>query len=151
MSVMKHFAMTTSKLAPKVTVCAVIFYHKSSYFAHRQKRRNVQHPILLKKILLITRIRRKSVFRVWQLSTLVPIKMSVSSLTELHILLDKHQVNSIVSKEQPLFKSVIGLNPVVQPILTFTIVTVNMGLFYKQPRYSLIDSVSLFLQIFIIS
>ena len=36
------------------------------------------------KIILITRIRRKSDFRVWQLSTLVPIKMLVSSLTELH-------------------------------------------------------------------
>ena len=31
-------------------------------------------------------------------------------------------------KEQPLFKSVTGLNPVFQPILTVTIVTVNMEL-----------------------
>ena len=31
-------------------------------------------------------------------------------------------------KEQPLFKSVTGLNPVFQPILTVTIVPVNMGL-----------------------
>ena len=75
---------------------------------------------------MITRIWRKSDFRVWQLSTLVPIKMSVSSLTELHTPC-KTLGFSIVSKEQPLFKSVTGLNPVFQPILTVTIVTVNMG------------------------
>ena len=34
---------------------------------------------------------------------------------------------STVSKVQPLFKSVTGLNPVFQPILTVTIITVNMG------------------------
>ena len=49
--------------------------------------------------------------------------MSVSSLTELHT---PCQTLSF-SKEQPLFKSVTGLNPVFQPILTVTIVTVNMG------------------------
>ena len=49
MSVMKHFAMTTSKLAPRVTVWAVISYHRGSYFAHRQKRKNVSHPMFLKK------------------------------------------------------------------------------------------------------
>ena len=60
------------------------------------------------------------------MSTLVPIKMSVSSLTELHI---PHQTLSfsIVSKEQSLFKSVTRLNPVFKPILTVTIVAVNMG------------------------
>ena len=65
-------------------------------------------------------------FIVWQLSTLVPMKMSVSSLTELHT----HRQTlcfSIVSKEQPLFKSVSGLNHVFKPILNITIVTVNMG------------------------
>ena len=41
-------------------------------------------PNCLEKIVLIARIWRKIVFRVWQLSTLVPIKMPVSSLTELH-------------------------------------------------------------------
>ena len=41
-------------------------------------------PDFLENIILITRIWRKSVFRVWHLSTLVPIKMFVSSLTELH-------------------------------------------------------------------
>ena len=59
----------------------------------------------LEKIILITRIRRKSDFRVWQLSTLVPIKILVSSLTEMHI------PCQTVSKEQPLFKSVTRLNP----------------------------------------
>ena len=60
------------------------------------------------------------------MSKLVPIKMLVSSLTELHT---PQQTISfvIVSKKQPLFKSVTGLNPVFQPILTVTIVKVNMG------------------------
>ncbi len=83
-------------------------------------------PNFLEKIILITRIWRKSVFRVWQLSTLVPIKMLVSSLTELHTPQQTLSF-SIISKEQPLFKSVTRLNPVFQPILTVTIVTVNMG------------------------
>ena len=83
-------------------------------------------PNFLEKIILITRIWRKGVFRVWQLSTLVPIKMLVSSLPELHTPC-KTLSFSIVSKEQPLFKSVTGLNPVFQPILTVTIVTVSMG------------------------
>ena len=94
MSVMKHFDMTTIKLAHKVTVLAVIYYHIGSYFAHRLRRKNVYHSVFLKKIVLITRIWRKSVFSVWQLSTLVPIKMSVSSLT---------LGFSIVSKKQLLF------------------------------------------------
>ena len=52
--------------------------------------------------------------------------MSVSSLTEMHT--PRQTLGfSIVSKEQPLFKSVTGLNPVFQPILTVTIITVNMG------------------------
>ena len=119
MSVMKHFAMTTSKLAPKVTVWAVIFYHISSNFAHRQRRKNLYPPTF-------TGIWRKKCFRVWQLSTLVPIKMSVSCLTELHT--PQQTLGfSFVSKEQPLFKSVTRLNPVFQPIFTVTIVTVNMG------------------------
>ena len=60
------------------------------------------------------------------MSTLVPIKMSVSSLTELHT--PQQTVSfSIISKEQPLFKSVTRLNPVFQPILNVTIVTVNMA------------------------
>ena len=78
------------------------------------------------KILFISRILRKRDFRVWQLSPLVPIKMSVSSLTELHT--PRQTLSfSIVSKEQPLFKSATRLNPVFQSILTGTIVTVNMG------------------------
>ena len=52
-----------SKLAPKVTVWAVISDHISSHFAQ---------------------FGEKSVFTVRQLSTLVPIKMLVSGLTELH-------------------------------------------------------------------
>ena len=81
-------------------------------------------PNFLEKILLITRI--WSVFRVWQLSTLVPIKMLVSSLTVLHT--PRQTLGfSTVSKEQPLFKSVTRQNHVFQPILTVTIVTVNMG------------------------
>ena len=60
------------------------------------------------------------------MSTLVPIKMSVSSLTELHT--PRQTLSfSIVSKEQPLFKSATRLDPVFQSILTSTIVTVNMG------------------------
>ena len=35
MSVMKHFAVTTSKLVPKVTVWEVMYYHIGLYFAHR--------------------------------------------------------------------------------------------------------------------
>ena len=78
------------------------------------------------KIILISRIWRKSDFRVWQLSTLVPIKMSVSGLTEQHA--PRQTLTfSIVSKKQPLFKSVTRLNPVCLPILTVTNVTVNMG------------------------
>ena len=52
--------------------------------------------------------------------------MLVSSLTELHT--PRQTLGfSTVSKEQPLFKSVARQNPVFQPILTVTIVTVNMG------------------------
>ena len=52
--------------------------------------------------------------------------MLVSSLTELHT--PRQTLGfSTVSKEQPLFKSVTRLDPVLQPILIFTIVTVNMG------------------------
>ena len=52
--------------------------------------------------------------------------MSVSSLTELNT--PRQTLSfSTVSKEQPLFKSVTRLNPVFQPILTITIITVNMG------------------------
>ena len=68
----------------------------------------------------------KKCFRVWQLSTLVPIKMLVSSLTVLHTP-GQTLGFSTVSKEQPLFKSVTRQNPVVKPILTVTIVTVNMS------------------------
>ena len=65
-------------------------------------------------------------FRVWPLSTLVPIKMSVSSPTELHT--PCQTINfSTINKEQHLFKSVTRLSPVFQPILTVTIVIVNMG------------------------
>jgi hypothetical protein len=84
------------------------------------------HPSFLEKIVLISRIWRKSDFIVWQLSTLVPIKMSVSSLTELHTPCQTLSFSTL-SKEQPLFKSVTGLNHVFQPILTVTIVTVYMG------------------------
>ena len=52
--------------------------------------------------------------------------MYVSSLTELHTPCQTLGF-STVSKEQPLFKSVTRQNPVFQPILTVTIVTVNMG------------------------
>ena len=73
-----------------------------------------------------TRIWRKGVFRAWQLSTQVPIKMLVSSLTELHT--PRQTLGfSTISKEQPLFKSVTRQNPVFQSILTVKIVTVNMG------------------------
>ena len=88
---------------------------------------------------MFTRIwRKKSVFRVCQLSTLVPIKMLVSSLTELHT---SHQTLSFstVSKDQPLFKSVTRLNTVFQPILTVTIGTVNMG---WNTRFSLITDLN---------
>ena len=78
------------------------------------------------QIVLVTRTWRKIVFRVWQLSTLVPIKMYVSSLTELHTPWQTLSF-SIVSKEQPLFKSVTRVNPVYQPILSVTMVTVDMG------------------------
>ena len=77
-------------------------------------------PNFLEKIILITRTWRKSVFRVWQLSMQVPIKMLVSSLTELHTP-SKTLIFSTVSKKQPLFKLVIGLNPVFQSRLTVTI------------------------------
>ena len=71
-------------------------------------------------------LEKKCFFIVWQLSTLVPIKMLVPSLTELHT--PQQTISfSIVSKEQPLFKSGTGRNPVFQPILTVTIVTVNMA------------------------
>ena len=51
----------------------------------------------------------------YQGNTLVPIKMSVSSLTTLHT--PRQTLSfSTVSKEQPLFKSVTGLTPVFQPI-----------------------------------
>ena len=101
----------TIKLAPKDTVWAVISDHISSYF--------------LEKIILITRIWRKSVFRVWGLNKLVHIKMSVFSLTELHTPCQTLSF-STVSKEQHLFQSVTRLNPVFQPILTDTIVRVNI-------------------------
>ena len=52
--------------------------------------------------------------------------MSVSSLTELHTPCQPLSF-STVSKEQHLFQSVTRLNPVFQPILTVTIVTVNEG------------------------
>ena len=60
------------------------------------------------------------------MSTLVPIKMSVSILAELH---SPQQTLSfiIISIKQSLFKSATILNPVFQPILAVTIVTVNMG------------------------
>ena len=60
------------------------------------------------------------------MSTLVPIKMFVLSLTKLHTPCQTLSF-STVNKEQPLFKSVTRLNPVFQPLLTVTIVTVNMG------------------------
>ena len=52
--------------------------------------------------------------------------MLVSSLTVLHTPCQTLGF-STVSKEQPLFKSVTRQNPVFQPILTVTIVTINMG------------------------
>ena len=79
-----------------------------------------------KKSFWLLEFGEKGVFRVWQLSKLVPIKMLVFSLTELHTYRQTLSF-SIVSKEQPLFKSVTGLNPLFQPILTVTIVTINMG------------------------
>ena len=54
------------------------------------------------------------------------LKMSVSSLTGLHTPCQTLGF-SPVSKEQPLFKSVTRLNPVFQPIVTVTIVTVNIA------------------------
>ena len=52
--------------------------------------------------------------------------MLVSSLTELNTPCQTLSF-SIISKEQYLFKSVTWMNPVFQPILSVTIVTVNMG------------------------
>ena len=52
--------------------------------------------------------------------------MLVSSLTELHTPCQSLSFSTL-SKEQHLFQSVTRLNPVFQPILTVTIVTVNMG------------------------
>ena len=50
--------------------------------------------------------------------------MSISSLTKLHT--PCHTLSfSTVSKEKHLFQSVTMLNPVFQPILTVTILTVN--------------------------
>ena len=60
------------------------------------------------------------------MSTLVSIKMLVSSLTKLQTPCQTLSFSTL-SKEQPLFKSVTGLNHVFQPILTVTIITVNMG------------------------
>ena len=78
-------------------------------FCPRIEEKKCTPPNFLEKIVLITRIWRTSVFRVWQLSTLVPIKVSVSGLTELHT---PQQTSSfiVVSKKQPLFKSVTKLN-----------------------------------------
>ena len=64
--------------------------------------------------------------------------MSVPSLTELHTACQTLGF-SLVSKEQPLFKSVTGLNPVFQPILAVTIVTVNMG---WNTRFSLVTDLN---------
>ena len=79
---------------------------------------------------------KKSVFRVWRLSTLVPIKISVSSLTELHTPCQTLSF-STVSKEQHLFQSVTRLNPVFLFLFLFlcTIVTVNKG---QNTRFSLV-------------
>ena len=60
--------------------------------------------------------------------TLVPIKMSVSSLTTLHTSCQTLGF-STQSKEQPLFISVTGLNPMFQPILTVT--------FYNEMKQSI--------------
>ena len=60
------------------------------------------------------------------MSTLVPIKMSVYSSTELHTPCQTLSFSTL-SKEQHLFQSVTRLNPAFQPILTVTIVIVNMG------------------------
>ena len=102
-----------------------ILPYKLIFCPQVEKKKCIRHNFL-EKIILITRIWRKVVFRVWQLSTLVPIKMLVSSLTELHTPCQT-LIFSTVSKEQHLFKLVTRLNPVFQPILTVTIVTVNMG------------------------
>ena len=51
---------------------------------------------------------------------LVPIKMSVSSLTTLHTICRTLSFNTI-SKELPLSKSVTKRNPVFQPILAVTL------------------------------
>ena len=63
-------------------------------------------PNFLEQIIWLLEFVEKSVFRVWQLRTLVPIKMLVSSLTELHTPCQTLSF-SPVSKEQPFFKSVI--------------------------------------------
>ena len=80
----------------------------------------------LEKIVLITIIWRKSEFRVWQSSTLVSIKMLVSSPKELHTPCQTLSLCT-VGKEQHFLKSVTRLNPQFQPILTVIIVIVNMG------------------------
>ena len=96
-------------------------------------------PKFVEKIGLITRIwRKKCFFIVWQLSTLVHIKMSVSSRTELHTPCQTLSFSTL-RKEQHLFKSVTRLNPVFQPILTVTIVTVNRG---WNPGFSLVTDLN---------
>ena len=82
--------------------------------------------IFFKKLFWLLEFGEKSVFIVWPFSTLVALKMLVSNLTELHTPQQTFSF-SIVSKEQFLFKWVTILNPVFQPILTATIVPVNMG------------------------
>ena len=95
-------------------------------FCPKVEEKNCIPPNLLEKKIYIPRIWRTSDFRVWQLSTLVPIKLLVSSVTELQTPCQTLSF-SPVSKIQPLFKSVTRLNPIFQPILTVTIVTVKMG------------------------
>ena len=78
-------------------------------------------PNYLEKVLLITRIWRKSVYRVgnW-------VHYSYQNVGVLHTPCQTLGF-STVSKEQPLFKLFTRQNPVFQPILTVTIVTVNIG------------------------
>ena len=58
MSVMKHFARTTSKLAPKVS--NILLY--KLIFCPQVEEKKCIHPNFLEKIVLITRIWRKKCF-----------------------------------------------------------------------------------------
>ena len=121
MSVMKHFAMTTSKLAPKVTVWAVIFYHISSYFAHRQRRKNIYHPLCLKKCFDYQNLEKNCFYSLAVEHTSSYKNVGVQSNRT------AYSLPNFKFQHPQYGTTVTRLSPVFQPILTVTIVTVNMG------------------------